>query len=94
MENKETSQECALRELLEETGMKINPDSSIGYKKLPSGGYFVFNVEDETTLVPEDNSEITEGGWFSLEEIKKMRCNVDVNAFQALMQTSSIPCRS
>jgi predicted NUDIX family NTP pyrophosphohydrolase len=84
MENNETSQQCALRELFEETGIQIVEDS-IGYKRLSSGGYFIYNVEQEFTFAPQNSEEIEEGGWFSIEQIKSMLCNVDVNTFYSLI---------
>lgn len=84
MENNETSLQCATRELLEETGLVLQGES-IGYRKLASGGYFVYEVPDETTLEGKNKSEISHCGWFTLEDMKRMRCNIDVNTFCSLM---------
>ena len=75
-----------MRELEEETGIKISQETpSIGYRKLANGGYFVFEMCEEPTLVPRDSVEISETGWFSLEEIRSMNVNVDVSRFCSLL---------
>jgi 8-oxo-dGTP pyrophosphatase MutT (NUDIX family) len=84
MENNETSLQCATRELFEETGLVLR-EESIGYRKLSSGGYFVYEVPTEYTLKGQNSSEISHCGWFTLEDMQRMRCNIDVNTFCSLM---------
>jgi len=89
MENTETAVGCAARELTEETGIVLdNIDVvSMGYRKFSKegGGYFVYRFNDEPTLTARNNSEISECGWFSEEEMRAMPCNKDINSFLSLL---------
>lgn len=78
----ESSISCALRELKEETSVIIPRDVSyVKYKYLASGGYFIYHMDGECEMSPEDTMEIEECGWFFTEELEGMNCNVDVNRF-------------
>lgn len=93
MENTETAIGCASRELEEETGIVLDTTnvSSMGYRKFTKegGGYFVYNFNDEPTLIAKNNSEIAECGWFSEEEMRAMPCNKDINSFLSLLVRQS-----
>lgn len=84
MKSNETSLNCALRELEEETSIVLNHDS-VGYKKLANGGYFIFEMPEEVDILPQNSSEISESGWFTVDEIRGMPCNIDVNRFCSLL---------
>ena len=93
----ESSLNCALRELREETSINFTRDREyVKYKYLASGGYFIYEVEDEPTMLPEDSMEIEECGWFTPEEIARMNCNVDVNRFLSYLrsQQQELKCES
>jgi 8-oxo-dGTP pyrophosphatase MutT (NUDIX family) len=78
----ERSIDCALRELKEETSICISRDIPyMNYKYLASGGYFIYEVDGEQRMFPEDCMEIEDCGWFFPEEMGNMNCNVDVNRF-------------
>jgi 8-oxo-dGTP pyrophosphatase MutT (NUDIX family) len=88
MEGSETALECALRELREETGIRLNTESmSYTTTKLSrnrdgnNSEYFICSVDTELPLSIEDNDEISEGGWYSLSEIQHMNGNIDVTNF-------------
>jgi 8-oxo-dGTP pyrophosphatase MutT (NUDIX family) len=89
MENSETAISCASRELCEETGIVLESTQVIpmGYRKFSKegGGYFIYRFDDEPRLVARNEAEITEGGWFSEEEMRNMPCNKDVNSFLSLV---------
>jgi len=91
MENTETAIGCASRELEEETGIILDNANvvSIGYRKFTKegGGYFVYHFTDEPTLIARNNSEISECGWFSEEEMRNMPCNKDINSFLSLLSS-------
>jgi 8-oxo-dGTP pyrophosphatase MutT (NUDIX family) len=74
----ETSQECALRELREETGIQIPYNTFYLSRKLFAGEYYFYRVEEEPVVVPSDSFEISEGGWFTLEEMRTLHCNADI----------------
>jgi len=87
MEGSETAQICAFRELFEETSIVLEKFTHLGYRKFSrdGGGYFVYSVEEEYTIVPRNPNEINEGGWFTESEMRNMSCNKDVNAFLSLI---------
>jgi 8-oxo-dGTP pyrophosphatase MutT (NUDIX family) len=72
---------CALRETFEETGIKLDGIRHIACHKLSVGEYYFYELEDEVELCPCDTGEVEEAGWFGIDEIKAMNCNVDVNNF-------------
>jgi 8-oxo-dGTP pyrophosphatase MutT (NUDIX family) len=79
--------DCALRELEEETGikMKVEPVKSgrVGY-----GMYYLFEVEDELQLHPMDSNEIINTRWVTLEEMNDLALNSDATAFVRLMNSN------
>ena len=79
IESGETSLDCALRELYEETGVKLE-QNSIGCHKLSVGQYYIFETE-ETPLAVRDQDEIEEALWIPVDRLSSMNCNVDVNNF-------------
>jgi len=89
MESTETALGCAARELQEETGIHLDSANvaPLGYRKFSKegGGYFVYRFTEEPILVARNSAEITEGGWFSEEEIRTMLCNKDINSFLSLL---------
>jgi bis(5'-nucleosidyl)-tetraphosphatase len=76
----ETSEECAKREIAEETGIEDLPEPSdrlrIGY-----GTYYVYKFEEELPLIPQDNNEIMETKWVSMEEMNTMALNADASYY-------------
>lgn len=86
----ETSLECALREMLEETGISMNLHKNYLRRKLFAGEYFFYNVESEIEATPKDTTEISEAGWFSFEEISRMHGNVDVVNLISRLQKGSL----
>lgn len=78
----ETYEECAKRELFEETGIKIN---SFIYRndivQLRVGTYYFLETEKEYELLPCDSSEVKNAEWFSLKEIAEnmLELNADAN---------------
>jgi 8-oxo-dGTP pyrophosphatase MutT (NUDIX family) len=83
MEQCETDIQCALRELREETGI-IPADTYSSYKKFSAGGYFIFYMNDEPTPLSSCNytEEIEEVGWFYVNELSTLNCNVDLSLFR------------
>jgi len=80
MEGKETSLQCATRELQEETGLCIASEP-IAFKKYSAAGYFIYSVANETRLFPKDTREVQDADWFTYEEVSKLNKNVDVSMF-------------
>jgi 8-oxo-dGTP pyrophosphatase MutT (NUDIX family) len=88
MQESEHALDCALRELYEETGIEMKRDiitySTIKLSRNRDGNnaeYFRCSVPEEIPLKIIDTKEISEGGWFTLEEIQKLNGNIDVTHF-------------
>jgi 8-oxo-dGTP pyrophosphatase MutT (NUDIX family) len=82
----ESSLDCALRELYEETGLQPNRKYSSSHK-LRGAEYFIFPMDDDVTLKPRDNWEIDDIAWWPLTALPTMDSNVDVSIFRTLMKS-------
>jgi len=76
----ETPMECTKREVWEETGIEHLPDP-IEYVRVGYGNYYVFILPSKYYLNPHDTNEIMKTAWVSLEEMKSMELNADVNQY-------------
>lgn len=80
-EPNETPYECAIREIYEETGIKLNDidDKKAIFVSL----YYYFNIEfdEEVETTPLDLNEILDTKWFLPEETEFIEKNKDVNVF-------------
>jgi 8-oxo-dGTP pyrophosphatase MutT (NUDIX family) len=80
--------DCALRETREETGLDLSTLSPMAYHKLSAGEYYFYEVEREEAPEIRDCGEVEDAGWFTLEEVAQMPCNVDVSYFLSRMNRS------
>lgn len=84
--SQESSFQCALRELHEETGIVIDQTnlnfSDLPYKRLKIGRYYLLEFPEEVQPRPRDQKEIVSAQWFSPEEIydliDRKLVNIDV----------------
>jgi len=82
----ESSFQCALRELYEETGISIDQThlnfSELPYKRLKIGRYYLLDFPNEVLPRPRDEKEIVSAQWFTPDEIyeliDKKLTNIDV----------------
>ena len=72
--------ECTRREVWEETGIDTLPDP-IEYLKIGYGYYYLFVLSHPYVLSPQDTNEIVQTAWVSIEDMKSMELNADVNQF-------------
>jgi 8-oxo-dGTP diphosphatase len=86
----ETSYECALRETYEETGITLPVMNSITTKKLYAGEYFIYNTEEEMPVNIQDYNEISDGGWFTIEELRELHCNADIMNFLSRYEKGTV----
>lgn len=77
----ETPLECALRELYEETSIKLTilPTE---YLRIGFGNYYVFDVDKEYDLIPTDTNEIMNTRWVTLQEMDRLLLNADANLWK------------
>jgi len=80
----ETSFDCAMRECFEETGISLKDTPYQAYKKLYSGGYYVYLNTEELVYNIQDNSEICDIAWMPLHKLRTLRKNIDVSTFLEL----------
>lgn len=73
----ETGQECALRECIEETGIAMS-GKPYTIRKLYAGEYFFYKTDHEEVSPKHDKNEISEVGWFTLDEIRSLKHNADI----------------
>jgi 8-oxo-dGTP pyrophosphatase MutT (NUDIX family) len=77
----ETYIECALRETFEEAGICLDPYIPVGYQRLSVGEYYFYELDCEVAPSINDNNEIIDARWMTVEEMRREECNVDVNNF-------------
>jgi mRNA-decapping enzyme subunit 2 len=91
-ENNESPIDCAIREIYEETGIKINDIQN--KKAVFVSLYYYFNIDfdEEVAVQPIDTTEILDINWFLPEETKAIEKNKDVNVyFTKLLSVPSTP---
>lgn len=77
----ELGQECALRELKEETGIELPRNTYRRVLELfKQNEYFCYQIP-EVEPQPQDAAEISEAGWFSIKEMGEMDVNADIKRF-------------
>lgn len=75
----ESPNQCAIRELWEETGLDA-PELCQRVLPLSSGLYYVYSMLEEKTA-PKDCQEVEDVAWLSLEELAGLNLNLDMNSF-------------
>ena len=87
-EQGETEIDCALRETYEETGIELSYNFS-KIVHLATGVYFLYYMSEEICK-PIDTKEVMETSWVSLQAMKHMSVNVDINT--VLRSYSKLVC--
>ena len=89
IEKNESTLECALRELYEETGIVPKTDYTSFkqfkhpiHKKLNTAGYYIFFVNEEDTPRIFDTEEVSEAKWLSWDELCNINGNIDISSFK------------
>lgn len=81
----ETPFECVGREVAEEIGIDSLPVPKKGIP-LRVGYYYLFDVDEEFPLKPRDTEEVMNAGWFTVDEMLRMRLNVDASLARTLLE--------
>jgi 8-oxo-dGTP pyrophosphatase MutT (NUDIX family) len=78
----ETSLECAMREISEETGIpQFLLSSPIHFIRLASGKYYIFELNEKCNFNPKDCFEVQETKWATIEEMKLLPTNAGIQEF-------------
>jgi len=85
----ETYIDCAVRETREESGLDLEDMVPFAYQRLSVGEYYFYDIPEEYPLSINDNREITEAKWMTLDEMRTSSCNVDVNNFLNRLRRNS-----
>ena len=76
---------CVVREVGEEIGIDKLPMPLREYP-LRVGYYYVFEVPFELPLNPRDTNEVSQAGWFTLQEMEGMNLNIDASLLRRQLQ--------
>lgn len=78
----ETEEECALREVYEETGIKLETIQGLPRIVLGRNVYFIMHTtkEEFKNFVIHDNYEVSEVCWKSVSELRRVQANKDLRA--------------
>lgn len=79
IEEGETPFECVCREIKEETGLHMLP-TPIRCVPLRCGTYYLFWMS-EVKVLPRDDKEIMNIGWFTKSDAEKLEMNLDANTY-------------
>ena len=90
LKGSELPHECAIRELYEETGVRFNRAEYSHVKKLYAGEYFIYKVNEEVPPCVQDMREISEAGWYTMQELKRFHCNVDIVNMVTKLETGKM----
>jgi 8-oxo-dGTP pyrophosphatase MutT (NUDIX family) len=90
----ESSFQCALRELWEETGISVDQTnlnfSNLPYKRLKVGRYYLLEFPHAVQPSPRDEKEIVTAQWFTPEEIYDLidrnLTNIDVRRLGSFLK--------
>ena len=77
----ETEEQCALRELREETGIELKTLKGAFKTKFGSNNYFLLYVDENkynTFNITDDNFEIRSVSWKTIDDLKNLNCNKDL----------------
>ena len=71
----ETVEQCAIREVFEETGICLMINKNTPYIVFKDTVYFIVRLSNTTTCNPGDTKEICEVSWTGVKELKKLNMN-------------------
>lgn len=101
MEPFESGNQCALRELFEEAGIRPSEPYSF-FKKFTARdelgrggaeGYFFYFLRGEPMLFPHHTAEIEKAAWMDMNDFSNLHgrdCNVDINNFRRWARRSGV----
>jgi 8-oxo-dGTP pyrophosphatase MutT (NUDIX family) len=81
IEPHETPMECIQRELFEETGIDIYETMMKSIIRSKIGTYIYSETETEIPINVLDTQEISEAGWYDIDEIRNLQLNADVSYY-------------
>jgi len=82
LKNGETIQECAIREIYEETGLKVKITDDTPFKKLNDTFYYIFVIGDDTHFHIRDHREIAKVEWIPITNLNQYNMNRGLRKFR------------
>ena len=83
----EKYEQCAIREIEEETGLKVNINPH-KFKKINDTIYFIISMDSKKHLPnPKDKKEILSAKWIDLDVINCMSCNRGLRRFYQIKES-------
>ena len=83
IDDNENDEECAKREVFEETGLVISDLTGLPKCKMGRNTYFIMIVDNEndySSFNIKDNYEVDLVDWKTFKELKELQCNKDIRA--------------
>ena len=80
----ESFQECATREIYEETGIRTCINANTPRIKINDTYYFVMIINENTRFNPHDKGEISKVKWMDIDQIDSLPCNRGLKKFSKM----------
>ena len=77
----ESIQQCAVREILEETGIRVKINEDTPFKKLNDTYYYIFVLKSNTTFNIRDHREIARVEWLPIDTLGTINMNRGMRKF-------------
>ena len=81
LKNHESIQQCAMREIYEETGIRVKITDDTPFKKLNDTFYYIFVLPDETVFHIRDHHEIAKVEWLAIDSLNTFNMNRGLRKF-------------
>lgn len=88
-ENREPMEECARRELKEETGVIVRVSPKDPKVVVSETVYYLIKVKDMPKPMPQDSGEIGDARWVSWEDVYRTDCNRGLRLIRDKLQNGS-----
>lgn len=87
----ETSEQTAIREIREETGINMQGKKPIGTTRCGRNPMFLYELPEPIEMHPEDTEEVAEAQWMTLMELQTLKKNRGLKEFVERMLSNKSP---
>ena len=81
LKHNESIQQCAVREIYEETGIRVKITEDTPFKKLNDTFYYIFVLRDDTVFHIRDHHEIAKVEWLAIDSLNMFNMNRGLRKF-------------